>query len=233
MSKTYVTVAVFVVTAVPSLLQFAVPGLEPALMRDPAAIAAGEWWRLATSLVVQDGGVFGTLCNLAFLAVLGYVAERALGPTRWLVLYLCGAAAGEAAGYLLDQPGAGNSVALCGLAGGLVLAAGRLERSLGTFYAVVAAAWLPAASGGMWGLVATVALAVAGAQLVVHRDRLPRWLPVAVFGVAVAVLVALRDLHGFALLGGIIVGWISNATSPSAPRRTSPDPPGLSGRTRW
>lgn len=222
MFKPYVTAAVFVITAVPSLLQFALPGLEPALMRDPPAIAGGQWWRLATSLIVQDGGVFGTLSNLAFLAVLGYVAERALGPTRWLALYLCGAVAGEATGYLLGQPGAGNSVALCGLAGGLVLAAGRFERSLSAFYAVASGAWLPAASGGTWGLVATVVLAIAGFQLVIHRDRLPRWLPVAVYGAAAAVLVTFRDLHGFALLGGIIVGWISNPTSPSTSRRTSP-----------
>ncbi|MFC5830139.1 rhomboid family intramembrane serine protease [Nonomuraea insulae] len=222
MFKPYATAVVFVLTAVPSLLQFAVPNLEPALMREPAAIADGEWWRLVTSLVVQDGGVFGTLINLAFLAVLGYVAERALGPARWLLLYLGGAAAGEAAGYLLGQPGAGNSVALCGLAGGLVLAAGRLERSLGAFYAVVSGAWLPAAAGGTWGLIVTIVLAAGGFQLVVHRERLPGWLPVTVFGVATAVLVALRDLHGFALLGGIIVAWIANAASPTTLRRTSP-----------
>lgn len=116
-------------------------------MRDPAAIAAWEWWRLATSLIVQDGGAIGTLFNLGFLAVLGYVAERALGRGRWVVLYLSGAVAGEAAGFLLDQPGAGNSVALCGLAGGLVLMSGPserapLERALGAFYAVVSGAWL-------------------------------------------------------------------------------------------
>jgi hypothetical protein len=108
-------------------------------------------------------------------------------------------------------------VALCGLAGGLVLAAGRLERSLGAFYAVISGAWLPAATGGTWGLIGTLVLAAAGFQLVVHRERLAGWLPVTVYGAATVVLVALRDLHGFALLGGIIVGWIVNA---AFPRRT-------------
>ncbi|MEV4073110.1 rhomboid family intramembrane serine protease [Nonomuraea fuscirosea] len=227
MVKPFLTVAVFVITAVPSLLQFVLPGLEPALMRDPAAIAGGEWWRLATSLVVQDGGAIGTLFNLGFLAVLGYVAERALGRARWVVLYLSGAVAGEAAGFLLDQPGAGNSVALCGLAGGLVLMTGPserapFERALGAFYAVVSGAWLPAASGATWGWVVTVVLVVAAAQLVNHRERLPRWSPVAVFGVAAVVLMVLRDLHGFALLGGLAAGWISNARFPLTPGRTSP-----------
>ncbi|MEV0161151.1 rhomboid family intramembrane serine protease [Nonomuraea fuscirosea] len=227
MVKPFLTVAVFVITAVPSLLQFVLPGLEPALMRDPAAIAGGEWWRLATSLVVQDSGAIGTLFNLGFLAVLGYVAERALGRGRWVVLYLSGAVAGEAAGFLLDQPGAGNSVALCGLAGGLVLMTGPparapFERALGAFYAVVSGAWLPAASGAMWGWVVTVVLVVAAAQLVTHRERLPGWSPVAVFGVAAVVLMVLRDLHGFALLGGLAAGWISNARFPLTPGRTSP-----------
>ncbi|MEU8356038.1 rhomboid family intramembrane serine protease [Nonomuraea sp. NPDC048882] len=222
MVKPFLTAAVFVVTAVPSLLQFVIPGLEPALMRDPAAIAGGEWWRLGTALVVQDGGVLGTLFNLGLLAVLGYVAERALGPARWAVLYLSGAVVGEAAGFLLDQPGAGNSVALCGLAGGLMLASGRFERALGAFYAVVSGAWLPAASGDTWGWVVTVVLVVAASQLVNHRERLPGWLPVAVFGAAAVVLMALRDLHGFALLGGLAAGWISNARFPLMPGRTSP-----------
>jgi hypothetical protein len=29
----------------------------------------GDWWRTVTALLVQDGGVVGTLSNLAFLEV--------------------------------------------------------------------------------------------------------------------------------------------------------------------
>jgi len=116
------TVVVFVLTAVPSLLQGLLPGLEPALRRDPSAIAEGEWWRLGTSLVVQDGGWLGTLSNLAFLLILGTFAERTLGRVWWLALYLGGAVAGQAAGVLFGTVGAGNSVAVCGLAGGLIAA---------------------------------------------------------------------------------------------------------------
>jgi membrane associated rhomboid family serine protease len=220
--KPYVTAAVFVVTAVPSLLQFAVPGLEPALMRDPSAISGGEWWRLATALVVQDGGVFGTLSNLALLAVLGYLAERALGRGRWLLLYATGAVAGEAAGYLLNDPGAGNSIALCGLAAGLAIAAtGTLERSLGAFYAVLLAASTLSGFDTV-GVVLMVVLAVAGFQLVVQRDRLPAWLFIAVPVAVALILTALRDLHGIALLAGIIVGWILTGTYASTSRPTKP-----------
>ncbi|MFI7419064.1 rhomboid family intramembrane serine protease [Nonomuraea sp. NPDC049684] len=218
MFKPYVTAVVLVGTAVPSLLQFAVPGLEAAWMRDPAAISGGEWWRLGTALVVQDGGVFGTLFNLAFLAVLGYLAERALGPGRWLLLYAAGAVAGEAAGYLMNDPGAGNSVALCGLAGGLAVAASDpLERSLGTFYAVLSGAWALSASGTA-GVVLMVVLAGGGFQLVAHRDRIPAPLFPAVAAVAAVVLCALLDLHGFALLAGVLAGCALKA----AGARTAP-----------
>lgn len=119
------SIAVVAVTAVPSLLQFALPGLEPALMRDPAAIAGGQWWRLVTALVVQDGGLFGTVFNLLTLAALAVLAERTLGPARMLLLYATGAVVGEITGYVLGVAGAGNSITVCALAGvaGLVLAA--------------------------------------------------------------------------------------------------------------
>ncbi|KAB8193707.1 rhomboid family intramembrane serine protease [Nonomuraea phyllanthi] len=222
MFKPYATATAFAVTAVPSLLQFALPGLQPALMRDPAAIRGGEWWRLGTALVVQDGGLLGTLFNLAFLAVLGYLAERSFGPARWLALYAAGAVTGEAAGYLLDDQGAGNSIALCGLAAGLALAAEeRTARSLGAFYAIVSGVWLLAALG-TWGVVAMVAVAAAGFQLVAQRERVPAALFTAVPIAVAAVLVALRDLHGFALVGGMIVAWILRGTSPSTSRSTRP-----------
>ncbi|MCK2212810.1 rhomboid family intramembrane serine protease [Actinomadura sp. ATCC 31491] len=216
----YLTAVVLAITAVPSLLQFVIPGLEPAWARDPAAIAAhGQWWRLATALLVQDGGPFGTLVNLGFLAVLGHLAERALGRPRWLVLYAAGAVAGETAGYLLNQPGAGNSIALCALAAGLaVSSAGRLERSVGAFYAIVSGAWL-LADLGVWGVVAMVALAAAGAQLVAHRARVPEWLFPAVPAVAAVALTGVPDLHGPALLSGLIVGWLWEL-----PSREPPEP---------
>ncbi|MEV4012249.1 rhomboid family intramembrane serine protease [Nonomuraea angiospora] len=222
MFKPYTTAVVFVITAIPSLLQFALPGLEPALMRDPAAIGAGEWWRLGTALVVQDGGLLGTLFNLGCLAVLGYLAERAFGPARWLALYAAGAVAGEVAGYLLNDPGAGNSIAVCGLAGGLAVAAGdRLGRALGAYYALVLGVSVLMGLG-TWGVIVMVAVAAAGSQLVGKRERLPLWLFAAVAVPAAGVLAALADLHGVALMSGIIVGWILKGTYASTSRRTKP-----------
>ncbi|MEZ0074360.1 rhomboid family intramembrane serine protease [Planotetraspora sp. GP83] len=220
-----VTVIVFLITAVPSLLQLFSPSLLTTFERDPSLVGSGEWWRLATSLVVQDGGLIGTAFNLVSLAGLGLLAERALGPARWLALYLAGAVAGQVAGMLSGAPGAGNSIAVCGLAGGLLAAfalarADRLAGSVAAFYSVVI---LTTAFGhSTAGLIATVAVATAGTQLIAHRDRLPRWvfpLPGLAAGV---VLSALGDLHGPPLLAGLVIGAVlARAGSPSPKVRTA------------
>ena len=115
------TVVVFAVTAVTSVLGLAVPGVLAALERTPQGLH-GDWWRSFTALFVQDGGILGTVSNLAFLALLGVLAERLVGPRWWLAAYFGAGLAGELAGYAWQPTGAGNSVAVCGLAGLLVVA---------------------------------------------------------------------------------------------------------------
>jgi membrane associated rhomboid family serine protease len=199
------TVAVFLITATTSSLQAVVTGLEPALRRDPAALSAGEWWRVVTPLVVQDGGLAGTVGNLASLAIVGTVAERLLGSRRWLVQYAVGGLAGEAAGYAWEPHGAGNSVAVCGLAGGLLalmLALGaRTPRVV-----VPVAVWYTFA-------IAAVSVASGAAAAAPRRDRgAERALAVACLAAAAAIT-AIRNLHGVALLAG------AGAGAPGAWRR--------------
>lgn len=50
-----ITLAVLVITGIGTALQLMFPGVFPALRRDPAALKAGEWWRLVTPLLVNDG----------------------------------------------------------------------------------------------------------------------------------------------------------------------------------
>ena len=59
--------------------------VEVALRRDRLAIDHGRVWRLATALVVQDGGVEGTVFTLAGLAVVGLLAERLLSRRDWVI----------------------------------------------------------------------------------------------------------------------------------------------------
>ncbi|WP_214323418.1 rhomboid family intramembrane serine protease [Nonomuraea sediminis] len=201
------SIAVVAVTAVPSLLQFAVPGLEPALMRDPAAIAGGQWWRLVTALVVQDGGLFGTVFNLLTLAALAFLAERTLGPARMLLLYATGAVVGEITGYVLGVAGAGNSITVCALAGGLAVGADRLAASVAAFYAIVMAVsqLFPDAP------IALAVVAAVAFQLVTQRARVPAWAFPALAAVAGLVLAGFANLHGLPVLAGMLAGWLVTA----------------------
>ena len=55
-----------------------------ALRRDAAALSDGQLWRLLTALLVQDGGIPGTVFNLLGLVAVGVAAERRLGrPAGW------------------------------------------------------------------------------------------------------------------------------------------------------
>ena len=116
------TVAALLVVGLPTALQLTVvPSLLGHLQRDWTAIGSGQLWRLVTSLVVQDGGIAGTVFNLVSLAVLGTTAETEWGARRWLVVAL-GAGIGAQLWAAVVQPvGAGNSVVVFGLAGSLAV----------------------------------------------------------------------------------------------------------------
>jgi membrane associated rhomboid family serine protease len=111
------TIMALVVVGVPTLLQLlVVPSLLGYLERDRTAIGDGQVWRLVTSLVVQDGGLAGSIFNLASLAILGAVAERVWGAMRWAVVALASGVAAQLWGLVVQPVGAGNSVAVFGLA---------------------------------------------------------------------------------------------------------------------
>lgn len=213
------TAAVFVITAVPSLLQIPFPAVLTALERTPA-VREGEVWRLLTSLVVQDGGWFGTFSNLLFLAVVGATAELVLPRWLWLACYLGGGLTGQLAGLFWQPIGAGNSVAVCGLAGALAVV---LIQGRAPLWTPAVVAWWCGALGGTISAVALVvgvgvALAVQGA-LIATRGR-----PVVgrVVGYAVLVfalgLIALRNVHGPPLLVGALVFLLSRTKPGPGPR---------------
>lgn len=85
--------------------------------RDGPQIGHGQVWRIGTSLLVQDGGWFATLLNVVGLVVLGGFAEQVCARSRWATAYAVAGLTGELVGWAGWQPvGAGNSVAVCGLA---------------------------------------------------------------------------------------------------------------------
>ena len=105
------TAVVFAVTAANSVLGLVVPAVLDALERTPDGLH-GQWWRLVTALFVQDGGVLGTVSNLAFLALLGLLVVALLAGTRlpplapMAVLWWCGAVARP---YVVTPPSSVNA----------------------------------------------------------------------------------------------------------------------------
>lgn len=111
-----VAVAVWLVVAVPSLLQIPFPALLTHLERDPALVRRGQVWRVLTGLVVQDGGIGGTVFNLVALAVVALVAGQLWGRGLPLVFLATHLGFAVPAVFVSDDVGAGNSGATFGLA---------------------------------------------------------------------------------------------------------------------
>jgi membrane associated rhomboid family serine protease len=203
---------IFAITAVMNAIQFARPGTLHQLRRQPEGMH-GEWWRTFTSLFVQDGGVYGTLSNLAFLLALGVVAEQVLSRPRWLVSYFGIGLIGEMFGYLWQPVGGGNSVAICGLAGAVAVAITRRDERLPAFAPAALVMWLGV-------LLATwvfplIAVGMVGVRLVqaVDRDRIARLMPIAATVVG-GVLCSVQNIHGGALLAGLAVAVAMTAGRP-------------------
>ncbi len=199
------TIAVLAITVATNVAQAFVPGLLALWERTPAGRQA-ESWRTLTALLVQDGGAVGAVSNLAFLTVLGIACEQVLRPWAWLVCYLGAGLAGELAGYRWQPYGAGNSVAVCGLAGALVVALWQRHPDVTRAAGVLVLYWCAGllASRFPRALVLWVLLAIA-AQRPVLRGRLGgRFVAGAAALVALALLLA-ADVHGAALAAGIVI----------------------------
>jgi len=96
------------------------PGLLPLFQRDGTAIARGQIYRLLTALWFQDGWLEGGLFNLAILIMIGFWAEQVWPRWIWLVLYFGIGLAVECLSLVWQPMGAGNSIAVFGLAGSLL-----------------------------------------------------------------------------------------------------------------
>jgi membrane associated rhomboid family serine protease len=166
--------------------------------------------------------VLGTLSNLLFLLVIGAIAEQVLTRPRWLALYLLPGLAGEFVAYSWQPTGAGNSVAVSGLAGALAVLMLRDGLSPSGALSADRPQRLPAAAPYaqlLWvGALVATASEIAGGLIIAATCVLPRLagarhLPVAVIAGAAVVacgvaLAADQDIHGAALLAGALLGWV-------------------------
>jgi membrane associated rhomboid family serine protease len=198
-------VAVFAVTAAVSLAGLLSPHLLHLLERTPAGLH-GQWWRTLTSLLVQDSWG-GALFNLAFLLILGVLAEQVTSRQRWLAAYIGAGLAGELAGYAWQPTGAGDSVAICGLAAIVAIAAWRGRRPVPVIAALAVAAWCGGLLSTWW--YPLIALGIAACVAIPRLSR-AGWpaLGAAVAGAVLATGAALavaRNIHGVALLAGLLI----------------------------
>jgi membrane associated rhomboid family serine protease len=237
------TAAVAGVTVAVSVAGLVAPGLRGDLARVPGEWADGARWRLGTSLLVHDGWA-ALAGNTLLLIVVGAAAEARWSRPAWAGLYLAGGLAGEVAGLHWQPHGAGNSVAVFGLAGGLAALAAAdpgdaglaLPLGLGIAWAV---ALVAADLGGRAPTVGAALVAAGGSLAVRQAQRGP--LPPAAVGAAAAALAAggavltgLDDIHGPAILAGLAL------SVPAAARRrrrggpprgpATPPPPGSRAR---
>jgi membrane associated rhomboid family serine protease len=120
------TLGIAVVTTVLWVTQLVHPALLDLLRRDPAALAAGQWWRVVSPLVVQDPPWQWAVLGPLVLAA-GTCVERLHGPAVVVAGYLLGGLVGEGVGYLWSPHGAGSSVGAAGVLG--ILVAWSLSRS--------------------------------------------------------------------------------------------------------
>jgi hypothetical protein len=105
--------ALVAVVAVPSLIELGWHGIYTALYRAPEQIKDHhEYWRLLTGAIVQDGGLEGTIFNVAVLFVIATLAVYAWGAARAIGLFLVGVLGFNLiATYAFAAPGGGNSAA--------------------------------------------------------------------------------------------------------------------------
>ncbi|MBH0118113.1 rhomboid family intramembrane serine protease [Rhodococcus sp. HM1] len=133
----------WLIVAVPSLLRVAVPALDEMFRRNPVQIRNdGEWWRIGTSVLVQDGGAAAIVANLVLLAVLAVAGVRVWGPGRALALFAGGQLMwGLFTSFVSPSAGAGCSAAAFALAAataGLWLSMGARRLELAVSLAILA-----------------------------------------------------------------------------------------------
>jgi membrane associated rhomboid family serine protease len=102
-------------------------------------VAAGEGWRLLTAMFLHYGALH-LLMNMYALWILGRNLEAALGPVRYLGLYLLAGLGGNVAAYVFTEqfrPTAGASTAVFGLFAALFVLLRRLGRDTSSIVPVI------------------------------------------------------------------------------------------------
>ena len=128
---------------------------------------------------------------------------------RWLLHYFGIGLAVEVLAYSWQPTGAGNSIAVCGLAGGVAVACLRGDSRLPAYSVPALLIWCGALLGTLsdYLLVPGVVVAAAAAALAARHPEARRLTPLAVAATGI-VLAAAANIHGAALLAGVALALI-------------------------
>lgn len=121
-------------------LGICVPGFDGCTVGETIGVAAGEYYRLLTSMFLHYGP-FHLIMNMYALLMVGDAVERALGRWRYATLYLLAGLGGSAASYSftgLQTFPAGASGAVFGLFGAYFVIAKRLRLDTSQVVTVIA-----------------------------------------------------------------------------------------------
>lgn len=112
------TLALIGITALITGLQFVFPEILDALQRNGQALRSGEWWRMVTPLFVQADGWLQCVVNGVGGLILLPLGEKLYGK-KMLALYFIPGVVGEIVAYARGSHGAGSSLGICGVIGGI------------------------------------------------------------------------------------------------------------------
>jgi hypothetical protein len=213
---TFVVLGVTLAFSVAALLS---PALMNASIRNLPEVRAGQWWRIATPVLVQPSGWGQLVFNLLGLVVVGIALHRYAGWLVWLTVYVVGGVGGSAvlSAWSPSDVGGGSSAAVAALIGSLAVVRfaaggvkGRLE-SLAELFSVFFVVYLTALAVG--GLVPSIIAGNASIVLVVVAQRL--WSPTMVTRVSTDVVIiggvlmfALKDDHGVGIVAGVLIAAV-------------------------
>lgn len=211
--RPYLTVAIFLITVIVSVVALGSPTLMRLFTRDLTRLRHGQWWRSITPVLVQPSGWGQLGFNMLGLGLVGAALERRLSRSGWALTYLLGGVGGIAfvsAWHPTDTDG-GSSAAVAALVGALVvlLAAdggdGWLDRAA-QLYSVFFAAYLTALALG--GVLPSIIAGNASIMLAFAAHRAFRPATVARLGLVVVVvggvLMTLAKVdHGTGILSGV------------------------------
>jgi membrane associated rhomboid family serine protease len=211
-TMTAVVVAITVVVSVAALIN---TSMMKALTTDVSKLRAGQWWRIASPVVVQPSGWGQLVFNMTGLAVVGAALERHVSRPLWIVCFFAGGVGSVAvlSAWKPADGSGGTSDAVAALIGALAVVAAVESAKSGAewpsqLYSVFFAAYLTGLAVG--GIVTSIIAGDVAVVIYVAARRACRPATVRrgclVLIVACgAVMTVMRQGHGLGIMFGVAI----------------------------